>query len=379
MTESNASTASHLMKETTEELLQRKEALENGMAMAVVNGFDVDPNIERDISDLRFELRRRGFGNARVDRLSDWLGRTISGYKATEFLGEGRFAYLFKGTATFAAPKLLLVAKSPAADKQHLTTSKYMTDVFDLSLPPVSRAEISNDFALQKQAQIMRLAMPDLIEEIGQIDDRAYVRMSRLDGVSLRMLMNTPGFPLDSFIIRIFIQMIQELQHLRKAGVQHHGNLKPDYVMITKNGVKLLAPGFLGPINTPDGRLIPMAITTLEYYPFIEQDDILAIGIMLWEAVTKWHPLECEGDDVAARRIGPEFRKFLMNKIGGGLTHLTPLLRLQTPTEVRPGLPEALESILMRGLRLRFADDGSIELDKGFPSLSAFRTALESL
>lgn len=372
-------TKESLSQKSTEELLRDKEALENSLAMATVEGFEVDPIMQVEIDALRDELRNRGFENARVDHLQDWLGRTISGYKATQFLGEGRFAYLFKGTATYSPSKLLLVAKSPAAEKHHLRTSKYLTDVFDLSLPPVSRAEISNDFALHKQAHTMRLSMPDLIEEIGHIDGRAYVRMESIEGVSLRSLMNTPGFPLDTFVIRIFIQLCHELQQLRKVGVQHHGNLKPDYMMVTKTGVKLLAPGFLGPVHTPDGRLIPMAITTLEYYPFIEQDDMLAVGLMLWEALLKKHVFECEGDEIASARIGPEFRSFLEKRIDGGLKHLAPLLKMQTPDEVRPGLPEPLQLLLMKSLRLRFADDGSIELDRGFQSLSAFRTALEEL
>jgi serine/threonine protein kinase len=370
---------------TTPELLRKKTGLENGAAMAVAEGAELPDDVVQELNEMRAELARRGEGNAVTELPEHWLGRKISGYTLTAVLGEWRFAYIYLGNAPGAVPKLLLVAKPKVSAQREASaqgkhfTSKYQTEAFDLSLPPLSKADVSNDFVLRLQALTMRESMPDLVEEISLQDGRCYVRMPKLDGVSLRSQMQTAGFAANPASLRVFADICKALEQFHQIMDRHHGNLKPETVILLKDEVKLLAPGFLGPIELPGGNLVPLAITTVEYYPFVEQDDLLAVGIMLWESICGRHPLESMGDERAERRLSPKFRDFINQKILQGFKQLQPLLRLQTPSELRPGISPSLEALLLRALRLSLAPDGSLTMSPGFSSLADLRTALESL
>ncbi|MBI3271102.1 MAG: protein kinase [Planctomycetes bacterium] len=58
---------------------------------------------------------------------------------------------------------------------------------------------------------------------------------------------------------------------------------------------------------------------------------------------------------------------------------LSPLLSLRRPAALRPGMHPAVESLLLRGLRLRLRPDGRLDVGPGFESFGAARFALERL
>jgi hypothetical protein len=165
--------------------------------------------------------------------------------------------------------------------------------------------------------------------------------MPQITGQSLRQLIDVGKFPADMSISQTFAQLAEALRSLQAKGFRHH-NLTAEHIIIRNGdaaavgaqvsslpgaaatgaqasslpgnfGVTLLSPGFGPPLTTetsPGAHSnaepnIATIFTTHSYYPLVDGNDLLALGILLWEAITLHHPFEPTDEKELVRPAPP--------------------------------------------------------------------------
>ncbi|MBI3830253.1 MAG: serine/threonine-protein kinase [Planctomycetes bacterium] len=243
--------------------------------------------------------------------------------------------------------------------------------------------EVNAGLLLFKQAQRLRAAADPAVVKVGPfLDDGRYCQlvMEYVEGRTLRSLVGG-GRPASLVPILELARAMDRL--LKLPGFPYHGDLKPDNVLHSAGRITIIDPGYFGPIESAYGHEIHNAfITTPDYYPFLQPDDLFAAGIMLWEAATGMHPLgngPSSSERADLKRIGEKLREIVRMPERVGQYFLSPLLDLRPPREICPSLKPELEAVLLKALRLELRKDGVIDAAEGYASFAELAEALEPL
>lgn len=182
------------------------------------------------------------------------------------------------------------------------------------------------------------VAVEDIVEE----EKLCYYRMELLEGQTLREHIDAGPVPLAPFV-----DLAESMSRLsRSPTFRYHGDLKPENIIVTPSGLKILDPGYFGGIECETGYVDNCAITTTNYYPSLTADDLFAVAVILWEAALHVHPLYAPLTPEARERAHPgeELYNWVRRYESVGQYFLSPLLGLQRPTELRPDMPPQLET-----------------------------------
>ncbi len=200
--------------------------------------------------------------------------------------------------------------------------------------------------------------------------------MEYLPGDTAQQLLDKGQFTLDAFI-----ELTSAVEKLSGQGRQgYHGDLKPTNIICTKDGIKLIDPGYFGPIKTRLGEIDMCMVTTPAYYPYLEPDDMLALGFILWQTVLNYHPLavNAASDNADAIAIEDELFERLRSHQMVGQHFLSPLFKLKLPTQLNPALSDKFEEILLKSLKLRIRN-GKLATATGYNTPAELIDALKAL
>ncbi len=222
---------------------------------------------------------------------------------------------------------------------------------------------------LRREAQMaMKLTHPNCCGLLGygEAGGLPYLVMPFLEGETLSTRQNRVGPLTVSAAISILIQLCRGLQHAHDAGILHR-DLKPENVMLVPDrGVeravvmdfglakerimggelsRLTATGIV--LGTPEF----MSPEQIRGKDIDQRSDIYSLGILAFELVTGELPFD-----------GANAQETMLNHLTGRPR------RLRT---VRAELPEALDQIIARSLKLDPADR--------FPTMTAFAEALGTI
>jgi hypothetical protein len=351
---------------STEELIREKQGLEDFAAAAMAEGVQPPEDIKEQIQQLRNELQRRHVADQRAESPEQWIGARMNDCVIETLIHESKFAYVFRAKTDNGLAKAVRLAKSDisveaARNRTHTYSFRMQNEeIMPYPLPP--------HMVLREQIEIlnrMEPILPGSIESRGFEGERPFYTMPFHDGQTLRELIELGSIPLDVYLVQIFQNLIDTLVALEKAKI-HHGNLKPEHVIVTKQGIHLLSPGYDG-------------VTTPEYYPYLTADDRLAVGIMLFECVCKVHPFAINSDAKLESRLSPEYQRRLHASIQHGFFALSGALRFRTPVEIKPSLSEAASEFLVKALCLEFDSKGELTSGTGFTDWQSLREGLSVL
>jgi serine/threonine protein kinase len=330
-----------------------------------------------------------------------WIGLQVEDYLIQRILGGGAYSVVYEGThADRKDGKAFKVARPPSFICQ--------PNPADL-VPTRALVFYSNGFAVVQPDPIALLSLqgkklssvddPSLVavERIFEEQGMCYLRMELLHGHTLSAALDKRPLPLS-----IFVELARALERLsRVPSWGYHGDLKPDNVMVTSTGIKILDPGHFGRLQGTTGQM-DCVVTTPAYYPLLKPDDLWALGIMLWQAAVRRHPFfkspdeplefhiseELENrDDIEpedtlpaeATEVGDKLFALVRSAQQVGQYFLDPLLYLKQPRALLPEMPAALEEVLLRAMRLTVLGSGKLELAEGYASFAELARALENL
>ena len=307
-----------------------------------------------------------------------WLGLIVDERIIDKNLGEGAFSYIFKG-ASLAGGRSAVYKLAKAQEFVVRNGERPVGQTEALSfftggsrgVRPNAAELLNRQFEVLLDVEDDSLVKVDTISQTSGLD---YYRMEFIIGANWRQEMTERKVGLASFI-----SLVSCLDRLSKnPRWKYHGDLKPENIMQTDNGLKLIDPGYFGPLNCVEGAMQRCAITTELYYPSLTPDDLLASGLILWEICLGLHPLVERKADVVFETYKPSAA--LAQRIGrwGALGYFgfDSLLTLPRVTALEGSASAVLEKILLKALRLNLTADGELDVDDGFANFGALREAL---
>jgi serine/threonine protein kinase len=323
----------------TEDLLQKRQGLDNLAMMSTLNGVDVPDSMMAELSAIEDELSRRGVDALTHDAWSNWIGKKIDEFRLQHFLSESPYALVFSATHLKTQEQAVFkIARAFKSTVKRAVTAQ--PGCFRIGPAGFEAAELSCHEVISRQIdQLNSVSEPSVVAITGSgtIENRQYYRMPQISGQSLRQLIDLGKFPADMSLSQTFAQLAEALRSLEGKGFRHR-NLTAEHVIIRKgdavhaaaavdvaaigaqvsslpanSGVTLLSPGFGPSLATeaspgPHSNVEPniaTILTTQSYYPRVDGNDLLALGILLWEAITLHHPFEPTDEKELVRPAPP--------------------------------------------------------------------------
>jgi serine/threonine protein kinase len=156
---------------------------------------------------------------------------------------------------------------------------------------------------LREARTAARLSHPNIatIYAIDEVDQRMYIAMELVEGESLKKLIEARTLKMPD-VARIIKRCADALTEAHVHGVIHR-DVKPENIVVTKRGVKMLDFGIAKLVDAPPedaGKLTSdgTVIGTPDYMspeqalgkPIDHRSDIFSLGVVLYEALTGRHP-----------------------------------------------------------------------------------------
>ncbi len=156
---------------------------------------------------------------------------------------------------------------------------------------------------LREARTAARLSHPNIatIYAIDEVDQRMYIAMELVEGESLKTLIDARKLTTPD-VVRIIKRCADALTEAHVHGVIHR-DVKPENIVVTKRGVKMLDFGIAKLVDAPPedaGKLTSdgTVIGTPDYMspeqalgkPIDHRSDIFSLGVVLYEALTGHHP-----------------------------------------------------------------------------------------
>ena len=282
------------------------------------------------------------------------IGLTVSHYKILEKLGEGGMGDVFLAEDTKLERKVAL---------------KFLPAKTSLDKDARKRFE-------REAKAAAALNHPNIVTiyEIADIDNRIYIAMEYVEGVTLKEKITCPGkhpaappgeetpppatIPLEE-IIAIASQVCDGLEEAHKAGIIHRDIKLQNIILDKKNRLKILDFG-LAKLKGTSKITGDLSRVGTVYYMSPEQaqgeevdlrTDIWSLGVVLYELATGRPPFKGEHEQAVIHSIIND----------------SP----QPPTEIRGDLPKGMEKIIMKCLRKNREDR--------YPSALALASELKEL
>ena len=252
------------------------------------------------------------------------IGRTVSHYRILERLGKGGMGVVYKAEDTTLGRTVAIKFLPEATADDAVALERF-------------RREARAASALNHPNIVT-------VHEIGEEGTGSFLVMEWIQGETLRSRMKRS---MDlAALLDYGVQVARGLKTAHQAGIIHR-DIKPENIMVRSDGyVKLVDFGLARVGITPDGDTVSVGITkegswmgTIDYFSPEQAraeslewgTDIFSFGIVLYEAATGLHPFQA----------GSPF------STATGILSQDPI----PPTRINPGLPAALERLLLSMLQ----------------------------
>jgi hypothetical protein len=401
-----------LKDEDTEALIKRRTVLDSTVMNLCLAGVAVSPELEQEVIAVQDELTRRGKQAAPVNARTwtSWLGKKIGDYTIQYLIEEGLYWYLFhasgpdntgrentglehselehtglENTETEAAgPAMLKVAKDATNYGTESGKLKYATRLFAIDGDIVREVQPAQNVFIEAEirrfAAITHGAIP-IVDEEAVVLDCQYYRTPYFAGDTLReLLVHSDGKEAAFLIVSLFSQIASALDELyADEAFAYHGNLKPENIVFTSSGVYFRELGGFGPLLCGDVMEAEVRTASPQYYPWLDVDDIGALGICLWEALVDYHPFDDSRAAVGECIVSNGLKALVDLELSLSNTFVLPLLSIKRPHQLGVRTSEKLEFVLFKSIKLKIGEDGQIYEDPGYDSLAQFNEDLLEL
>lgn len=383
-------------------LNQKRAALEAMVQDCLVAGVEVPAAVSDELQALNVAMSGapRPVHNS-PKSWTQWLGQSINQHFIKRLLQNDSYAYLFAALGVQNSSQDAYSANNPfefvykIAKPQELVVSPESRPPRDhstmvLKLEPFDTRPVTPDSNALIQLQYKRLnsCIDNAViaaTELDTIEGLSFYQMPFVRGITLREMLSlrAPNDRLD--ILPDLVKCAQTLGRLSISQGFYHGNLKPSNILITDDNIVLTDPGYFGPLKCATGLVEHGMVSSTAYYPLLVPDDLLALGIILFETMTGLHPFasdkmliavdEQPGQSLLDSELIDEinFKRSILEP------YLTPLLQLKRPLSIAPWLTTAQETLILKGLRLCLGDDGLLHKDKGFGDYAEFASSVWTL
>ncbi|MFC1705419.1 protein kinase [Planctomycetota bacterium] len=246
------------------------------------------------------------------------IGRVVGGYRLTEVLGEGGMGIVFKGVHSQLGQVVAVKMLHPQL---------------------VSDDDLRSRFLREAQA-LARLNHQNVVRLLSflQEEGACFIVMEFIEGHTIDQLMraNGPIAPLRA--AEYFVQVLAAMHYAHSLGIIHRDIKPPNICLLASGQIKVLDFGTAKVLDAQRLTQEGMTLGTLIYMSpeqicgrdLDHRSDIYSLGVTLYEMVTGQLPHYCDDEMVLVREIARGYPA--------------------PPSTYAPGLPKALESVIMRSI-----------------------------
>jgi beta-lactam-binding protein with PASTA domain len=201
------------------------------------------------------------------------------------------------------------------------------------------------------------------IYDRGEWDGTSYIAMELVDGQTLKQLIQQRGPAGAGAATDLAIEILKALRYAHKRGIVHR-DIKPQNVLLDEEGRLKVADFGIAHAGASDMTETGAIVGTVQYVspeqaqglPVSPRSDLYSVGVVLYELLTGRVPFDGEAPvSIALKQVSEP-----------------PV----PPSQLRPGIPPALESVVMRALekdparRFASADEfiGALETARRAPA-----------
>ncbi|MCA9803559.1 MAG: hypothetical protein KC777_16420 [Cyanobacteria bacterium HKST-UBA02] len=315
--------------------------------------------------------------------VEDWIGAQYGDYTIQELVGEGTFSMVFRAVDRFGGQERALKIPRPYISAREKPDEFIPTQVF------IQRADrYSPQEASPVHIQKIQVARTKAVNDRGLVSvdrysfekDKAFTRMPLLSGKTYRQYMRAGPVPIT--LLRNIASTLERLSNNEEFG--YHGDVKPENMIVTTDGVILVDCGYFGSIEMDEDEIYEqkaLIVTTPRYYPHLKADDLLAFGLILWETALRQPLLSsvAYSRDFELDEVAEELVESVHQEESLGNFHFSQILDAAPPSDFRPGIPSRVEEFLLKGVRLKFRDDNILDVVEGFESFEELDVELGNL
>jgi len=316
-----------------------------------------------------------------------WVGLKVEQHSIDALIGEGSFAWIYRGVSDSGEKMAFKVAKPSEFVLSGMGTGLICTRAFKFRTNGISEAvpdarELLN-LEYEKMSSFQMPFLPTYYSKVIR-EGVGYLQMELLEGLTLADLIQArQGDPSAPDVSDVALKAIQDaalaLHLLLGFGLPYHGDLTSDNIFLTKSTIKILDPGHFGELKLADRTVSGVCITTPEFYPLLKPDDLMALGLVAWHAMIGKPLIERESRELAGddsnKVLSQELLRWLSTQENMGNFYLSALRSLSLPRE--RGITAAQEAVLLKGVRLALDHNGKVVRDTGYSTLRDFAQALE--
>lgn len=380
---------------SSDQINQRRAVLESMVQDCILAGVEPPEEILSELSELASTMRANALPQLSPKSWTQWLGTTISGNVLKRLIVNDSYAYLFAAQEADNAADSNMSTVYKLAKAQTLMTAPEARPPLDnatmlLKVEPFDTRGVipdSNELVALQQRRLSSLSDPSIVtvSDLQIIDGLNYYQMPFYKGASLKDLMVSRAPNDRNDLLLHLVQTAQVLERLHSEYGFYHGNLKPGNILVTKEGVKLSDLGYFGPLQCAEGWLAHGMVSSTAYYPLLAPDDLLALGIALFEMLTGRHPFAADkvllsiDEQVDGTNLDSELLDEINFKRSILEPYLTPMLRLERPSAIAPWVHGESERILLKALRMNIDSAGVLHKDSGYKDYAELIEGIETI
>ncbi|MBZ0184905.1 MAG: hypothetical protein K8F91_01545 [Candidatus Obscuribacterales bacterium] len=315
--------------------------------------------------------------------VEDWIGSEFGDYTIQELVGEGTFSLVFRAVdRAGGAEKAIKIPRAyiPSPDKPNEFVP---TQVFIKRRDRYSPQEAS-----PVHIQKIQVARTRDISDLGLVSvdkysfekGKAFSRMPLLSGQTFRQYLRAGPVPVS--LLGDIASTLARLNDNDDFG--YHGDVKPENMIVTTDGVVLVDCGYFGSIEMEEdvnSEHKALIVTTPRYYPHLKADDLLAFGLILWESACRESLLTsvAYSRDFELDKVKESLIESVHQEEDQGNFNFSQIMDAKRPSWIRPGLPDRIENLLLKATRLKFDDDDCLDLVEGYESFAEIEKDLSRL
>lgn len=321
--------------------------------------------------------------NARSDQyVDDLIGRQIGGYTLQELVGEGTFSHVFRAVDKLGQNERAIKIPRRFATLRNDRFEFVPTQVFIRRAQRFSPQEASPIHILRIQIARTRSVIDQglvRVEDYSFDGEQSFCRMPYLAGRTFREYMRSGPVPIA--VLRNLALTLSRLNHMESFG--YHGDVKPENMVVTNSGVILVDCGYFGNVHVGD-RADPrktLIVTTPRYYPRLVPDDLLAFGLILWETALRKPLIDgvAYSGDFEAGLVSDRLLNIVSEEESLGNFNFSGILAAERPINLQEGMPPKVDALLLKSVRLKFKEDGILDIDEGYESFEELADDLKKL
>ena len=319
-----------------------------------------------------------------VNNRVEELPADINGFIVEKRLGTGRFADVVSALEPKSGKTVAVkLARPDESGSSSYSPGEYETGFFPTRAlaqmsGAIGNANVNPSELIERQFKTLS-SIDDpgwmRVFEMRRFEERAFYTMDLVAGQSMRNLMKTGKLDAKKVLVALAAALGNVIDGSNSI---YHGDLKPENIMVNGDKIVIVDPGFFGELPGRDSAGDDVSVTTPQYYPLLQPNDMFAFGVIIIECfagVQLGNLRESANPEKLQQKLGPCLNAMIETYQRGSNYYLDGIYLLPDVL-ARDDMGVEVQRVALRCLGLERLADGRLELAPAYESFGTARGEL---